>query len=361
MRDSEELLRLVHTAMVGADVDQDAIYAQLEYTADKLAAPEHRTRHELQKWFWATAEQVTGDPEIGLTLCPHLPAFRGDAMEYIFLSSPTLADGLAAVLDYRRLVSDAFHMNLVRDAAGNRIVLAGTSNDAAALRHSEICFCYGFIKTMRRVTNERFQPSAVTLCAPARADAAAYEAVFGCPVSFDGAESEIWVSDEVLAIRSPHYNPAMLSIHRAIADDQLADIRRQDIVEDIRLCLFQALGRGDSESGGASLEAVAEELSMTARHLRFELDEAGVTFRDILRRARFALARRLLWGTDATMEQIAAYTGFSQRSAFCRAFADWADISPSRYRVRHRAPPHARCTAEQILQDLARIGSGKHA
>lgn len=115
MRDSEELLRLVHTAMVGAGVDYEAIYAELEYTADTLAEPEHRTRHEIQKWFWATAERVMGDTDIGLTLCPYLPAFRGNAMEYIFLSSPTQADGLNAVLDYRRLVSDAFHMDLVRE------------------------------------------------------------------------------------------------------------------------------------------------------------------------------------------------------------------------------------------------------
>lgn len=353
MRDSEELLRLVHTAMVGANVDHDAIYAQLEYTADTLAAPEHRTRHELQKWFWATAEAVTGDTELGLTLCPHLPAFRGEAMEYIFLSSPTLADGLNAVLKYRRLVSDAFHMDLVRDEQSSRIVLAGTTNDAAALRHSEICFCYGFIKTLRRVTSERFKPSAVTLRAPHPTDPDRYEHVFGCPVSFDGTASEIWVAEEVLAIPSPHYNPSMLSLHRGIADEQLADIRRQDIEDDIRLCLYQAFGRGDAETGGASFEGVAEELAMSSSQLRTTLDEAGLRFRDVVRRTRFALARRLLSSTEASIDQIAAYTGFSQRSAFYRAFVDWSDISPSAYRLRNRAPAHARCSAEQVLQSLA--------
>ena len=332
MRDSEELLRLVHTAMVGAGVDYEAIYAELEYTADTLAEPEHRTRHEIQKWFWATAERVMGDTDIGLTLCPYLPAFRGNAMEYIFLSSPTLADGLNAVLDYRRLVSDAFHMDLVREPGGNRIVLVGTTNDAPALRHSEICFCYGFIKTMRCVTNTQFEPSAVTLRAPARLERAEYEDVFACPVAFDGAESEIWVDDAVLDAPSPHYSPAMLRTHRALAQSQLDDIRRQDLIDDIRLCLFQAFASGDSENGGATLDAIADELSTSSRRLRFELGEAGITFREIVRRTRFAVARRLLARTDESIDQIAFHAGFSQRSAFCRAFGEWTGMSPTCYR-----------------------------
>ena len=85
-----------------------------------------------------------------------------------------------------------------------------------------------------------------------------------------------------------------------------------------------------------------------------ELGEAGITFREIVRRTRFAVARRLLVRTDESIDHIAFHAGFSQRSAFCRAFGEWTGMSPTCYRERHRVPSQQRRTVQQVLQSLAR-------
>src|SRR5438105_13437610 len=93
MRDSGVLLQIVHAGMVSAGLDVAAIYTRLGYHADKLTQKDLRTPHRLQAFFWEIVEAVSGDPDVGLHLCPHLPVFRGEVIEYLFFSSPTFRDG----------------------------------------------------------------------------------------------------------------------------------------------------------------------------------------------------------------------------------------------------------------------------
>jgi len=298
----------------------------------------HRCPHDLQKRFWYAIEEISGDRDIGLTLCPHLPIFHGGALEYIFLSSCTFGEGLQTALDYQRLVGDTFHVRIAADERGTRIALNGTSNDAPQLRHSEICFVSGFINTMCAVTNGLFEPRRVCLHVDQRASRGAYEAIFGCPVEFDAAENEIWIEPSLLNAPSPHHNPDMLQMHRALAERQLAAIRRQDLIDNIRNRLLDAYQKSTSGAGDCSLECVADELGLSARWVRAELQAAGTNFRTLVRKTRFLMARKLLQRTSTSVEQVAERVGFSEPSTFCRAFREWSGTTPARYRQQHGGP-----------------------
>src|SRR3546814_2545190 len=65
MRDSGYFLEIIHTGMVNAGLNVNAIYERLGYNAEDLPLREMRTPHQLQAYFWETVEAVTGDPEIG--------------------------------------------------------------------------------------------------------------------------------------------------------------------------------------------------------------------------------------------------------------------------------------------------------
>ena len=51
---------------------------------------------------------------------------------------------------------------------------------------------------------------------------------------------------------------------------------------------------------------------------------------------RFEIARQLIEHTDIPFMQIAAALGFSEASAFTRAFQRWSGDSPSAWRASHR-------------------------
>jgi AraC-like DNA-binding protein len=82
------------------------------------------------------------------------------------------------------------------------------------------------------------------------------------------------------------------------------------------------------------LAETARELRLSTRTLHRRLEEEGTTFREIkdgLRR-EIALAR-LAKGGDSVAD-IAAALGYSEPSAFFRAFQGWTGLAPSVYRKR---------------------------
>lgn len=83
-----------------------------------------------------------------------------------------------------------------------------------------------------------------------------------------------------------------------------------------------------------SIEDAARELFLSPRTLHRRLHEEGSSFRavkDAVRRD-FALAR--LEKTRQPIAQIAADLGYSEPSAFFRAFQAWTGVAPTRYRRR---------------------------
>lgn len=336
MRDSGQLLQIVHEALVKAGMDVNAIYSRLGYNAEALPLRQMRTPHQLQAFFWETVEAVTHDPDIGLHLCPHAPVFRGEVMEYLMLSSATFGEGMSRALKYLRLVSDALNMRLVHDELGVRAVVKGTAMEAPQLRHTEIMVAHQVIRFGQTVTEGRYAPKRVRLSCSRRAPQAEYDAIFGCPVEFEGSESEIWFDERLLEYRSPRSSPELLQLHEEHAEKRLTTLKRQDLIEKIRAVFAQRL-----ELDRCDLEEVAKELEIAPRRLRFELSRAGTSFSQVLADFRFALARKLLARTQEPVENIVYLTGFSEPSTFYRAFKRWSGMTPVQYRESKRRRPAA--------------------
>lgn len=337
MRDSGQLLEVVHKGLVKGGYDVQSIYQRLGYNAEMLPLREIRTPHQMQAFFWETVEAVTQDPDIGLHLCLHAPVFRGEVIEYLMLSSPTFGDGLQRAVKYMRLVSDAVNLRLLQDERGTRVIVTGSPIDAPQLRHTEILLAHQVIRFGQMVTEGKFPPSHVLLRTSRRAPQDDYDRAFGCPVRFEGAESEIWFDSKMLGYRSPRASPELLQLHEEHAEKRLTTLKREDLIERIRIVLAQRL-----KLEPCDLDEVSRELNMPARRVRFELSRAGTSFSQVLADFRFGLARKLLARTRESVEDIVYLTGFSEPSTFYRAFKRWSGMTPVQYRDSKRkakSPP----------------------
>ena len=79
-------------------------------------------------------------------------------------------------------------------------------------------------------------------------------------------------------------------------------------------------------------DTLALQLHSSPATLRRRLDEEGASYRSILDDLRRDLAIGLLSDTRLTMADIACELGFSETSAFHRAFKKWTGAPPGRYR-----------------------------
>ena len=90
--------------------------------------------------------------------------------------------------------------------------------------------------------------------------------------------------------------------------------------------------------GIPSLAQVASDLGMSARTLQRRLSDQGLTFQALVDQARRETAERFLADTRYSSAEVAFLTGFSEQSAFTRAFKRWAGQTPGTYRDLTAAP-----------------------
>lgn len=327
LKDAGILMRLMNQAMQDMGVDVASIYRKCGITAAHLTDTQLRTPHDANVVFWNAAEEVTQDPHVGLHFGENMPVFKGQVLEYLFLSSPTFGEGLKRALNYQRLLSDAAsgHMEIGETEAC--LVAETTSESVRNLRHFNECAAVILCKFFEYVTEGQFKPLRVEFLYEQPADTVEHERIFNCPVSFNKSSNRIYFDASVLDRTSLHAESELLKLHEQLADEHVAKLERQDVVILVSKIIGELL-----ETGTVNLEVVAERMDIKPRNLRSRLNEADTNFNQLLSDYRCNLAKRLLVCTDESIDEIVYLTGFSEPSTFYRAFKRWTEMTPIEYR-----------------------------
>lgn len=82
-----------------------------------------------------------------------------------------------------------------------------------------------------------------------------------------------------------------------------------------------------------ALPAAARALGMSPRTLRRRLAQEGTTYRELSQSRRCEAARELLRNPELTLQGVAVELGFSDLTAFHRAFRRWSGRTPGEYRA----------------------------
>ena len=324
LKDAGFLIRLAYQGMENMGINAADVLNRIGMSYQQIQQKDLRTPHSAQRLFWDSIGEVSQDPEIGLHLGEHLPVFRGQVIEYLFLSSPNFGEGLKRALDYQRLISDAVHATLHVEGDTAYLSNPGISS---SIRHLIVCVVMGVLTFFDYITEGGFKPERVEFDFPTPDNVPEYERVFGCELRFGCAENRIYFSPGVLEIPSLHAEPELLKLHEQLASEYVAKLEKQDFVGQVNRIIGELL-----ESGNANLETVAERLDIKPRALRTRLADVDTNFNQLLADYRCNLAKRLLAKTDESIDEIVYLTGFSEPSTFYRAFKRWTDLTPIEYR-----------------------------
>lgn len=335
LRDSGLAMLHLHEAMVKLDIDVGRVYNQLglstERLVEQLSDRKLRTRHDAVAAFWLAVENVSGDKDIGLHLGEKAPLYRGQVLEYLFLSSLTFGEGLKRALKYQRLFSDAAQGELGIEGDQAWLAFDVVTHAVETPRHLAEWLACVFIRFYRFVTNRGFTPSRITFRHSQPASMAEHDRILRCPIDFDRGSNRIYFDAALLEVKSPHAEPELLRLHEQVASKQLHQLEKQDVVGKVRSAIAEVL-----EEGGANLEGVSARLDYRPRELRHTLSEAGTNFNQILNEYRRNLARRLLLETEESIENVVYLTGFSEPSTFYRAFKRWFEDTPAGFRGKYK-------------------------
>jgi AraC-like DNA-binding protein len=279
------------------------------------------------------ASERIADPAFGLLAgrCWH-PSNLG-ALGYAWLSSSTLRTALGRLVRYWRLLGEASTGHLVDSPAGLTFVVERQSDDPVT-NAVVVDFVMSLVVSMCRMNaGAGLRPVTIRLRRDDPEDRTSYERFFGCSVCFASGEDSVTLSRADADRQLPTSNREIAANMDRILAERLVRIDKDNVVARCQAHLLEQLA-----SGAVTEEMVAKELHMSRRTLQRKLADADVTYKQLVDDTRRDLAMRYLDDAGYSITDVTFLLGFSQQSAFTRAFRRWAGISPSEYRARRRVP-----------------------
>ncbi len=288
--------------------------------------PEQTYRAEHWRRLLTLAAIHLNDPVLGVRIGASITPAHLGPLGYVLLASSSAAAAMERYVKYQRLVHDVSPVRQYFD--GQSVVLEWGDDSRAIGLLANQCGLASLVQFARNITGADVVPDSVHFVEPEPDDPAPYEHFFGCPVLFGQSATRIRFPAAVLGMPLRQPDPGLVQMLEAQVQASAAALpNMSDLLEDIRRLMSRHLFSGD-----AALELVARELHISGRTLRRRLAESGWNFRGLLESIRQRMAEDYLRDARLTLPEVALLLGYSEQSAFNRAFRRWTGMTPKRWR-----------------------------
>jgi AraC-like DNA-binding protein len=277
--------------------------------------------------FWHAAVAVTGDENIGVRVGALARVETFGVLGYIGRSSATLGDALLKTARYIRLWNAATGLSLLvegddavlwyRSLAPERPHPAGGDTVMTSL-----------LVLSRQLTGRHVMPSEARFAHPAPSNDAPYREIFGSSAKFDRSEYGLV------------FRPDILTLPITTFDSELGERLTQEasaLVDALPVTAsfsrrVRALLTAELRGGNPLSENIAAQLGVHPKTLTRRLRDEGTSHRELLDTLRRELAERYVSASELNVSEVAFLLGFSDTSAFNKAFKRWFGVAPVAFR-----------------------------
>ena len=255
------------------------------------------------------------------------------ALVYVVLNSPTMAAALENAARYMRLHNEAAKIeSSIEDSLFcMRIRLIRLGLKAPRQLH-EYSMALA-LNTIRMLAGTRWTPREVQFAHDAPHDSSEHVRFFRAPVSFGCPFNAFVIDREFLERQVPAANPRLYKVLKQFLDHVLNQIPAENgLLATVRMAIAELM-----RDGVPKLLRVAAKMATNPRTLQRQLSEYGVDFKELVDNTRRLSAINYLRHSTNTLTEIAFLLGYSEVSAFNRAFKRWTGSTPLNFR---RRPAH---------------------
>lgn len=274
----------------------------------------------------AKAVEMCQDEAFGLRSAEvYLPSQFG-ALGYAWQSSLTLRKACLRLERFVRVVNDKARVS-VEDRDGCMVVTLDVDLDSECVRARDDAALAMITRMCRLVYGDEFRLQAVSFKHEQPEDLQPYYSFFSCKLNFGQAQNQLYIPESMVDEVLTGANPELALLNDQVVTKRLAKIDKGNIVARLQAVLMDLL-----PNGNVTDDAAAAALHMSVRTMHRKLTEIGSNFRTELVQLRRNLAEQYILDNSLTLTEISMLLGFSEPSAFSRAFRNWTGASPSEAR-----------------------------
>jgi len=277
---------------------------------------------------WGACIRQSGDPFFGLHLGEKVRPATFHIVGYTLMNAANLSDAFEKLNQYQRLISDGGVFQRVPVKKGVWVIYHSRPGSLPFFFHQVDAVLTSILSFSNWVTGNALIPLEVSMKRSAPTDADEYVRVFGVQPSFSSDFDGVLISYDILDLPLLDSDEELCEIHEKHAKQRLSELELiRSLSDRVEFILEKHIA--DPELGRSF---VAMQLGMSEKSLQRRLAEKGLTFQSLHVGVRKRLALDYLSDTTVPLTEIALLLGFSDSSAFYRAFKRWTGCTPGDYR-----------------------------
>ena len=281
------------------------------------------------------AARATSDDFFGLHFGESFNPKNIGPVIYVVLNSPTIGAAVENVERYLKLHNEAARWFTTiageRAYVGYELAELGIEKPRQYQEASMVIA----LNTLRMMAGSHWAPEETHFTHESPTQTAEHTRIFAAPVRFGCATNAFVVERAFLERQVPAADPRLYQILQRYLNGILAELPREDsFLGSIRKAIAETMRDGDP-----GLARVAKQLAASPRTLQRRLKTYGLEFKKLADDTRRRFASNYLKDRKHTLTEVAFLLGYSDVSAFNRAFKRWTGTTPLQYR--RKAPSSA--------------------
>jgi AraC-like DNA-binding protein len=316
---------------VARGADGARLRAQAGLGPAALDDPDKRVPLERYVSLMRAAKSLSGDPALALKFGAETDFRRFSIVGLIAHASATMAEALEQMNRYSRLVAEVVGVSdgprFVHEMREGKLWLEDRRRDPNDFPEMTESTLSRFICGARRDFPQETFAYAATVTHAAPPYAAEYERLWGVPVTFNAPRNAIEMNARWPSVQIQPHNRYVFGVFSAKAEALLESLQRSGTLSgEVESLVMTML-----HTGGARADVVAARLGVSRQTLYRRLKSEGASYDALVNDLRRRLALHYLSERKVSVNETAYLVGFSDPTAFSRAFKRWTGSSPRQY------------------------------
>ncbi|WP_309887707.1 AraC family transcriptional regulator [Archangium sp.] len=312
-------------------LDPERLWALLGAQPSAVEDPDATVDLERVYDVWEAFYEQVKDPGLAIEVTRSGRRPPNDILLFSVMTSPTFGAALDTAVRFLRMRATSFQWERVSDEDGGAwLVQHRPGEDRIGRRLAIEATQAEFVAISRGFSGMDWTPTEVRFEHPPLGPSRAHQEFFRGPVKFGEARNAVGMEGRLLARAMPKGDVALSAYFQQQVEGVLRK-RGEAEPEELSEAVRRLVMRDAREV--PSLEEAARQLSMSGRTLRRRLEAEGTRYQELVDEVRAAISKRHLGLRGLAVGEVAYLVGFSEPSAFHRAFKRWTGMTPQEFRT----------------------------